>query len=363
MSTTEQIAPPADRPTDFNDLIKAAEGNDGSNRTLTLARAQREAVDWEMTNDPSVFMLGEDIFGMGGVFGTADGLGKKFGRERIVDMPISETGFIGMAAGAAMEGMRPIIELAYVDFIGVCYSQITNYIAKTHYMSGGQFKVPLVLLTGTGAGYNNAAQHSQCQHASLAHMPGLKVVSPTNAYDAKGLMHRAIRDDNPVVYLIHKGAAGVGWMGPTIKTTLAEVPVEDYVVPFGKVKVYRQGTDVSLIGVGLSVHHALEAAEILAGEGISAEVIDLRSLVPLDRDGIMESVSRTGRMVVIDEDYESYGLSGEVIASVVERDPTVLKKPARRVCVPDVPIPYSRALENHILPLTGRIADATRTLF
>ena len=361
MSSNDQTATAGttERPSAFDDLTKPA----SSGRILTCARAQREAVEWEMTHDDRVFMLGEDVFGMGGVFGTADGLGRKFGPQRIVDMPISETGFIGMATGAAMEGMRPIIELAYVDFIGVCYSQITNHAAKTHYMSGGQYKVPMVLMTGTGGGYNNAAQHSQCQHASLAHMPGIKVVCPSNAYDAKGMMHSAIRDDNFVVYLMHKGAAGVGWMGPTVKTTLTEVPLEDYTVPFGKLKIYRPGSDVTLVGVGLSVHHALEAAEALARDGISAEVLDLRSLVPLDRDGILESVARTGRLVVIDEDYESYGLSGEVIASVVERDPSVLRKPVRRVCVPDVPIPYSRALENHVLPLTGRIVEAARSLF
>jgi pyruvate/2-oxoglutarate/acetoin dehydrogenase E1 component len=335
---------------------------EGSNRILTICRAQREALDWEMQHDPRVFMVGEDISGFGGVFGTADGLGDKFGHDRVIDMPISETGFIGMATGAAMEGMRPVIELAYVDFIGVCYNSIVNYAAKTHFMSGGQLKVPMVLLTGTGGGYSNAAQHSQCLHATLAHMPGLKVVSPTNAYDAKGMMHAAIRDDNFVVFLVHKGASGVGFMGPVIKTTLNEVPTEDYTVPFGKIRVYREGSDVTLVGVGLAVHHALQAADELAKDGVSAEVVDLRSLVPLDRDGIMASVRKTGRLVVVDEDYQSYGVSGEVIASVVERDPTVLKAPARRVCVPDVSIPFSRPLENFVLPLPGRIVAAVRSV-
>ena len=344
-----------DRPSAFDDLSKPS-----SNRIMTVARAQREAVEWEMTHDERVFMLGEDVFGMGGVFGTADGLGAKFGPKRIVDMPISETGFIGMATGAAIEGMRPIIELAYVDFIGVCYNAIVNFAAKTHYMSGGQLNVPMVLITGTGGGYNNAAQHSQCLHATFAHMPGVKVVCPSNAYDAKGMMHSAIRDDNFVVFLVHKGTAGVGWMGPTVKTTLAEVPTEDYTVPFGKVKIYRKGNDVTLVGLGMSVHQSLMAADELAKEGISAEVVDLRTLVPLDRDGLMESVAKTGRLVVSDEDYLSYGVSGEVIASIVERDPTVFKAPAQRVCVPDVPIPYSRSMENHILPLAGRIATAAR---
>jgi pyruvate/2-oxoglutarate/acetoin dehydrogenase E1 component len=332
-----------------------------SNRIMTVARAQREAVEWELKHDERVFMMGEDICGFGGVFGTADGLGAKFGAKRIIDMPISETGWIGMATGAAMAGMRPIIELAYVDFIGVCYNAIVNFAAKTYFMSGGQYKVPMVLLTGTGGGYNNAAQHSQCMHATLAHMPGIKVVSPTNAYDAKGMMHSAIRDDNFVVFMVHKGASGVGFMGPTIKTTLSEVPLEDYTVPFGKIKVYREGSDVTLVGVGLAVHQSLQAADELAKEGISAEVVDLRSLVPLDRDGIMASVAKTRRLVVADEDYLSYGVSGEVIACVCERDPSVLKSPARRVCVPDVSIPFSRPLENAILPLAGRIAAAARS--
>jgi pyruvate/2-oxoglutarate/acetoin dehydrogenase E1 component len=327
-------------------------------RSLTICRAQREAVDWEMANDNRVFMMGEDVAGFGGVFGTADGLGDKFGSDRVIDMPISETGWIGMAAGAAMEGMRPIIELAYVDFIGVCYNAIVNHAAKTHFMSGGQFKVPMVLISGTGAGYSNAAQHSQCLHATLAHMPGLKVVSPTNAFDAKGMMHTAIRDDNFVVFLVHKGASGVGFMGPLVKTSLSDVPQGDYTVPFGKIKVYKEGTDVTLAGVGLAVHQALESAESLAKMGISAEVVDIRSLVPLDREGIVDSVAKTGRLVVADEDYHSYGVSGEVIATVIENDASIFKAPPQRVCIPDVSIPFSRPLEYSILPLEERITSA-----
>ena len=329
-----------------------------SSRSLTICRAQREAVEWEMANSERVFMMGEDVAGFGGVFGTADGLGDKFGTERVIDMPISETGWIGMATGAAMEGMRPIIELAYVDFIGVCFNAIANHAAKTYFMSGGQYKVPMVLISGTGAGYNNAAQHSQCLHATLAHMPGIKVVSPTNAYDAKGMMHSAIRDDNFVIFLVHKGASGVGFMGPLVKTSINEVPREDYTVPFGKVRVYREGTDVSLVCVGLAVHQALESAETLEAMGISAEVVDLRSLVPLDREGIIESVSKTGRLVVADEDYHSYGVSGEVVASVIEHDASIFKAAPQRVCVPDVSIPFSRPLENSILPLADRITAA-----
>jgi pyruvate dehydrogenase E1 component beta subunit len=229
-------------------------------------------------------------------------------------------------------------------------------------MSGGAVKVPMTLLIGTGGGYNNAAQHSQCLHATVAHIPGAKVVYPSNAYDAKGMLHTALRDENFVIFLTHKGTAGVGWMGTPIKTTLSEVPDEPYTVPFGKVKVYREGTDVTITGLGMSVHESLKAADLLAKDGISAEVVDLRSLVPLDRDGIFASVAKTGRLVVTDEDYMSYGVSGEVIASVVERDPTVLKKPPVRVCTPDIPIPFARPMEQAILPLAPRIADAARKL-
>lgn len=331
-------------------------------RILTMSRAGREALDWEMERRPEIFCLGEDVFKFGGIFGTMDGFGAKYGPERVISTPISETGFIGMAAGAAMAGMHPVIDLAYIDFIGVCYNVLLNCASKTHYMSGGAVKVPMTLLIGTGGGYNNAAQHSQCLHATVAHIPGAKVVYPSNAYDAKGMLHTALRDENFVIFLTHKGTAGVGWMGTPIKSTTSEVPEEPYTVPFGKVKVYREGSDVTITGLGMSVHESLKAAEMLAEEGISAEVVDLRSLVPLDRDGIFASVAKTGRLIVTDEDYLSYGVSGEVVASITERDPGVFRKPPVRVTTPDVPIPFSRPLEQAILPLAPRIADAARKL-
>ncbi|QMW22276.1 alpha-ketoacid dehydrogenase subunit beta [Sandaracinobacteroides saxicola] len=333
-----------------------------SNRILTMSRAGREALDWEMERRDEIFCLGEDVYNFGGIFGTMDGFGAKYGPERVINTPISETGFIGMAAGAAMAGMHPVIDLAYIDFIGVCYNVLLNTASKTHYMSGGNVKVPMTLLIGTGGGYNNAAQHSQCLHATVAHIPGAKVVYPSNAYDAKGMLHSALRDENFVIFLTHKGTAGVGWMGTPIKTTMNEVPVDDYTVPFGKVAIPRDGSDVSLVSLGMGVHESLKAAEELAKDGISAQVVDLRSLVPLDREGLLSAVSKTGRLVVVDEDYLSYGVSGEVIASIVEMDATVLKKSPRRVCMPDIPIPYSRVMEEAILPTAGRIADAARSL-
>jgi len=331
----------------------------GSSRRLTIGRALREAVQYEMTNNESVFMMGQDIFSFGGVFGVAEGLGEKFGPQRIVDTPISETGVIGAAAGAAMAGMRPIVEMAYVDFIGVCFNAIANYAAKTHYMSGGQFKVPMVLLASTGGGYSNAAQHSQTLHGTLAHMPGMKVVCPSNAYDAKGMMHTALRGDDFVVYLANIQTIGMMMLGKPLPGTIVDVPKEAYEVPFGKAAVLREGTDVTLVGTASAVHDSLKAAEELEKEhGISAEVIDLRSFVPLDRETIFNSVQKTGHLVVSDEDYHSYGVTGEIVASVAEMDPTVFKKPPQRVAFPDVPSPFSRPMEQFCLPSAARIKQA-----
>jgi len=235
-------------------------------------------------------------------------------------------------------------------------------IAKYKYMFGGLFEVPLMIRTVIGRSWGQGAQHSQALHATVAHIPGVKVVYPSNAYDAKGMMHSALRDPNFVIYLTHKGTAGVGWMGTPIKTTLSNVPEEPYTVPFGKIAITREGTDVTIVGLGMSVHESLKAADILAKEGISAQVVDLRSLAPLDRDGIFNAVKKTGRLIVTDEDYLSYGVSGEIIASVVERDPTVLRAPPVRVCTPDIPIPFARSMEQSILPLAGRIVEAARKI-
>lgn len=334
----------------------------GADRTLTMARAGREAVIAEMRKDPSIFIIGEDVAKLGGIFGTAQGVAEEFGAERAIDTPISETGFIGIATGAAMAGMRPVVELAYADFIGVCYNQIVNFAAKTHYMSGGQFKVPMTLMLGSGGGFNNAAQHSQCMYANLAHMPGMKIAVPSNAYDAKGMMHACIQDDNFTVWMVHKALCGLGWLGTPLPTTMSVVPEEEYVVPFGKARIWKEGTDVTLLGIGWTVHHALSAAETLAEDGVSAEVVDVRSLVPLDRDTIFESVAKTGRLVVGDEDYLSYGITGEVAATITDRDPAVLKAPIRRVAFPDVPIPFARPMENYCLPDAEQMVAAARSI-
>ncbi len=331
-----------------------------SDRTLTISRAMCEAVAQEMRRDPKVFVMGEDVGAYGGIFGSTTGLHEEFGAERVIDTPISETGFLGAAVGAAMSGMRPIAELMFVDFFGVCMDPIYNMAAKNIYFSGGSVRMPLVITTAVGGGYGDAGQHSQTLYATFAHMPGLKVVVPSNAYDAKGLLTAAIRDDNPVFYMFHKGMQGLGWMA-SVAGAVSEVPEESYEIPFGQAAVKREGKDVTIAAIGLMVHRAMDAAKALEAKGVDAEVIDLRTLVPLDREAVYTSVKKTGRLVVADEDYISYGLTAEVIASVVERDTGMLKAAPKRVAYPDIQVPYSAPMEQFALPNAENIADAVQT--
>lgn len=330
-------------------------------RKLTIARAMAEAMAQEMRIDPSVFVMGEDIAELGGVFGNTRGLLVEFGKARVRDTPISETGFIGAAVGAAQDGMKPVVELMFVDFFGVCFDAIYNLMAKNTYFSGGNFNVPMVLMTSTGGGYSDAGQHSQCLYGSFAHLPGMKVVSPSNAYDAKGLMTAALRDPNPVIYMFHKGLQGMGWLG-TEAGAITHVPEESYEVEIGKAAIAREGRDVTIVSIAQGVHQGLKAADALAQQGISAEVVDLRSLVPLDRETVRTSVAKTGRLIVVDEDYHSYGVSGEIIATVTESNMADLKAPPRRIAYPDVPIPFARVMEQHCLPNADKIAAAAREL-
>jgi acetoin:2,6-dichlorophenolindophenol oxidoreductase subunit beta len=332
-----------------------------TDRKLTTQKAIAEAISQEMAVDESVFVMGEDVGVYGGIFGATEGLLNTYGPDRVKDTPISETAFIGAAVGAAVNGLRPVVELMFVDFFGVCMDQIYNNMAKIHYFSGGNVKVPMVLTTAVGGGYSDAGQHSQTLWGTFAHLPGMKVVVPSNPYDAKGLMIAAIRDDNPVVYMFHKGVLGLGWMVNNPRATGA-VPEEAYEVEIGKAAIAREGTDLSIVTVGLSVHKALDAAEHLASEGISAEVLDLRSLVPLDREAIVASVQKTHRLMVVDEDYQSFGMTGEVITTVVEGAFDYLDAPPVRVATPDTPIPYSHPLETWALPSVDRIAAAARAL-
>ena len=332
-----------------------------TDRLLTTSKAISEAIGQEIERDERVFVMGEDIGTYGGIFGATEGLLAKYGPEKIMDTPISETGFIGAAVGAAISGMRPIAELMFVDFFGVCMDQIYNHMAKIHYESGGNLNVPVVLTTAIGGGYGDGAQHSQTLYGTFAHLPGMKIVVPSTPYDAKGLMISAIRDDNPVVYMFHKGIMGLGWMTPNARAT-AHVPEEPYTIPIGKADVKREGRDLTIVTISLMVHRALDAADTLATEGIEAEVLDLRSLVPLDREAILESVGKTHRLLVVDEDYRSFGMSGEVITTAIEGAFDHLDAPPVRLAYPDVPIPYSRPLEQFCLPSSDKIAAAARQL-
>ncbi|MCW5619958.1 MAG: alpha-ketoacid dehydrogenase subunit beta [Burkholderiales bacterium] len=331
-------------------------------RKLTMAQAIAEAIGQEMERDSTVFVMGEDIAKYGGIFGATGGLLDRFGPERIMDTPISESAFIGAATGAAAEGMRPIAELMFADFFGVCMDQIYNHLAKNTYMSGGSLKLPVVLMTAIGGGYSDAAQHSQCLYGLFAHVPGLKVVVPSNAYDAKGLMIQAIRDDNPVMFFFHKGIMGLPWMAYYEGST-TEVPQDAYTIPFGQARIVREGSDVTIVSLSQMVQKAVLAAAQLEADGIRAEVIDLRTLVPLDVETVLRSVAKTGRLVIADEDYLNFGLSGEIAASIAEHlDRVALKSPVRRLGVPAVPIPYSRPLEQSVIPQVQDIAGACRSM-
>lgn len=330
-------------------------------RRLTIARAIAEAIGQEMDRDPDVLVMGEDIAKLGGVFGTTTGLLDRFGPDRVRDTPISETAFIGAAVGLAAQGMKPVVELMFVDFFGVCMDAIYNLAAKQSYFSGGRVTCPMVLMTSVGGGYGDAGQHSQCLFATFGHLPGLKVVIPSNARDAKGLMLAAIRDPNPVIFMFHKALQGMGWLG-TVQRSIADVPDGDYEVPIGKAACVREGRDLTLVGLGLTVHHALDAAAVLAQQGVEAEVIDLRSIAPLDRESIRDSVRRTGRLIVMDDDYLSYGIGAEVIATVAE-DPTItLKARPARIAHPDVPVPFTPVMEHFLLPSANKLVLAAQAM-
>ena len=333
-----------------------------TNRILTMAQAISEGIAQEMTRDANVFVMGEDIGSYGGIFGATGGLLEKFGKDRIMDTPISETAFIGAATGAAAAGLRPIVELMFVDFFGVCMDQIYNHLAKNTYMSGGHVKLPVVLTTAIGGGYSDAAQHSQCLYGTFAHMPGIKVVVPSNAYDAKGLMIQAIRDDNPVVFMYHKGIMGLPWMAYFEGSSNA-VPEEAYAIPFGQAKIVKEGSDLTIVSISQMVQKAVLAANELAEQGIHAEVIDLQTLVPLDKESVLKSVRKTGRLLIADEDYLGFGLTGEIAALIAENlDTVTLKAPIKRLAVPNVPIPYSRPLEQFVIPQVANIVLAAQQL-
>jgi len=327
-------------------------------RNPSVTQTIAEALAIEMARDPTVVLLGEDVGKIGGVFGASRGLQERFGEERVRDTPISEMGFTGMGVGLAMAGYRPVVEIMFVDFIGVCLEQVYNAMAKIPYMSGGRMRVPMVIKTAGGL-IGSAAQHSQCLWGLFAHLPGMKVVAPCSPHDYKGLLASAVRCDDPVVFIEHKGLL-LKKADSFIHNP--ETPEGDVLVPIGEAKIVREGGDLTIATISASVEHALEAAQGLADEGIEVEVVDLRSVVPLDADTVANSAARTGRLLVVDEDYLSFGLSGELVTRVLERlGPSGLKAFARHA-VPDVPIPAALSLEEAVVPGPASIADAVRAL-
>ena len=335
--------------------------------TMTIAEALRQAIREEMERDPRVFCIGEDIGvegGFGGAFTVTLGLSAEFGHDRILDTPISEIGIAGVAIGAAMAGMRPIADVQYGDFLFCMMDQLVNQAAKMTYMSGGRVKVPMVMRAPVGS-TRRGSQHAQSLEAFFTHVPGLKVVAPSTAYDAKGLLKSAVRDDNPVLVFEHKllyGSKGprseVGALSP-----IGEVPEEEYLVPIGKGIVRREGSDVTIVGKLLTVYRAMGAAERLAKEGISAEVIDPRTLVPLDKELILESVRKTGRLVIVEEDNLTGGWAGDIAAIVAEEAFFYLDAPIKRVSAPDTPAPFAPVMEAAYVPSEERILEAVRSTF
>ncbi len=322
-------------------------------RIITYREAVREAMCQEMRRDENVFLMGEDIGVYGGCFGVSRGMIEEFGAERVRETPISETAFVGAAVGSALLGKRPIVEIMFSDFVGVCMDQIINQAAKIHYMFGGRNNVAMVLRTPQGGGTGAAAQHCQTLEAMFAHVPGLKVAVPGSAYDAKGLLITAIRDNNPVIFLESK----------LLYNTSGEVPEEEYTIPFGKAAIRREGSDVTLVSWGRMVQMCEDAAEKLAEDGVSCEIIDVRTLVPLDIESIIASVKKTRRLIVVHEAVKTGGFGGEIVSQICESDAfSYLAAPVRRVAAADCPIPFSKTLEKAVFPDADKIIKAVREI-
>ncbi|MDA9926601.1 alpha-ketoacid dehydrogenase subunit beta [Amylibacter sp.] len=321
-------------------------------RSITLSQAVNEAIAEEMRLDETIFLLGEDVAEAGTPFKILSGLVEEFGTNRIIDTPISEPGFTGIAVGAAMTGSRPIVDLMFGDFLFLVMDQLCNQAAKTHYMSGGKLNVPMVLRTNLGATRRSAAQHSQSLHALVAHIPGIKVALPSSAYEAKGLLKSAIRDNNPVVIFEDK----------LMYQDKSEVPEEEYLIPFGQANIVREGLDITLVGTSSMVQVAEKAADILSKEGISAEVIDPRTIVPLDEETILSSVRKTSRAIVIDEGHQSYGVTAEIASRISEGAFYHLDAPVQRMGAMDVPVPFSPALEDLTVPTPESVAARASAL-
>lgn len=321
-------------------------------KEMTLGQAIREALAEELRRDPLVFIMGEDVAEAGTPFKVLSGLVEEFGTARVIDTPISEAGITGLGVGGAMTGMRPVVDIMFGDFLALIMDQIVNQAAKVHYMSGGKLKVPLVVRTTLGATRRTGAQHSQSLHAWVSHVPGLKVVLPSTPYDAKGLLKTAIRDDNPVVFFEDK-------MMYQLKGL---VPEGDYTIPFGVADIKREGSDVTIVATSSMVQVALEAAEKLAALNISAEVVDPRTMFPLDKNTLIESAKKTSRAIVIDEGYERYGVTAELAAVIAEGAFYYLDAPVKRMGAMDVPVPFSPVLEDLTVPTAAAVIEVAKTL-
>jgi pyruvate/2-oxoglutarate/acetoin dehydrogenase E1 component len=322
-------------------------------RELTFGDAIKEAIAEEMRRDSRVVLMGEDVAEAGTTFKVLTGLVDEFGKDRIIDTPISEAGFTGIGVGAAMTGMRPIVDIMFGDFLMIIMDQVANQAAKIHYMSGGKWKVPLVIRATMGATRRSAAQHSQSLHAWPSHIPGLKVVVPSTPYDAKGLFKAAVRDDNPVVIFEHK---------ISYKKVKGPVPDEDYVIPLGVADVKREGSDITIIALSSMVQTALRTASMLEEIGVSAEVVDPRTTWPLDEKTLVESVKKTSRCIVLDEGYSRYGVTGEIAATVQEQAFYDLDGPVRRMGAMHVPIPFSPPLEDATVPSDQQVFELARQM-
>jgi acetoin:2,6-dichlorophenolindophenol oxidoreductase subunit beta len=321
-------------------------------RELTMAEAVREALSEEMRRDPTVFIMGEDVAEAGTPFKVLSGMVEEFGKTRVIDTPISEPGFTGIGVGAAMTGLRPVVDIMFGDFLTLVMDQLVNQAAKVHYMSGGAWKVPMVLRTTLGASRRSAAQHSQSLHAWLSHVPGLKVVLPSTPYDAKGLLKTAIRDDNPVIFFEDKMMFRM--KGP--------VPVGDYTIPFGVADIKREGEDISIVATSSMVQVALGAATMLEEIGISAEVVDPRTTWPLDEKTLIESAKKTSRAIVLDEGYEKYGVTAEIASVIATGAFYDLDAPVKRIGAMHVPIPFSPPLEDATIPTEKMVFEAARAM-
>lgn len=325
---------------------------DVAGREITYAQAVREALAEEMRRDERVCIMGEDVAEAGTPFKVLSGLVEEFGKHRVIDTPISEAGFTGIAIGAAMTGLRPVVDIMFGDFVGLTMDQMVNQAAKVHYMSGGKWSVPMVMRTTLGATRRSAAQHSQSLHVWFSHVPGLKVALPSTPFDAKGLLKSAIRDNNPVVIFEDK----------MMYKMKGSVPADDYVVPFGVADVKRVGEDITLVGTSSMVQVALGAADLLAKAGISAEVIDPRSIWPLDEKTLIDSAKKTSRVIVIDEGYERYGATAEIASIIAAGAFYDLDAPVKRMGAMHVPIPFSPPLEDRTVPTEQSVFEAAKAL-